>query len=78
MTDDEGLSMREIAEWCGGSARTVREVTRLANPHTIRRAVAAASAQASAVWPLAEPSERPSVGVISALCVSYPPCPWDR
>jgi hypothetical protein len=29
MTDDEGLSMREVAEWCGGGALTVREVTRL-------------------------------------------------
>jgi len=29
MTDDEGLSMREVAEWCGGVALTVREVTRL-------------------------------------------------
>jgi hypothetical protein len=24
MTDDEGLSMREVAEWCGGGALTVR------------------------------------------------------
>ena len=29
MTDDEGLSMREVAEWCGGGALTVRELTRL-------------------------------------------------
>ena len=28
MTDDEGLSMREAAEWCG-SGLTMREVTRL-------------------------------------------------
>ena len=29
MTDDEGLSMREVAEWYGGGALTVRDVTRL-------------------------------------------------
>jgi hypothetical protein len=28
MTDDEGLSAREAADWCG-SGVTVREVTRL-------------------------------------------------
>src|SRR5829696_5635516 len=28
MTDDEGLSLREAAEWCG-SGVTVREITRL-------------------------------------------------
>ena len=28
MTDDEGLSVREAVEWCGGGI-TVREVTRL-------------------------------------------------
>jgi hypothetical protein len=28
MTDDEGLSLREAADWCGGSV-TVREITRL-------------------------------------------------
>ena len=28
MTDDEGLSKREAAEWCG-SGLTMREVTRL-------------------------------------------------
>jgi hypothetical protein len=29
MTIDEGLSLREAVEWCGGGALTVREVTRL-------------------------------------------------
>jgi hypothetical protein len=28
MTDDEGLSVREVVEWCG-SGVTVREITRL-------------------------------------------------
>jgi hypothetical protein len=28
MTDDEGLSVREAADWCGGGV-TVRDVTRL-------------------------------------------------
>jgi hypothetical protein len=28
MTDDEGLSLREAAEWCGGRV-TVREITQL-------------------------------------------------
>jgi hypothetical protein len=28
MTDDEGLSLREAVEWCGGRV-TVREITRL-------------------------------------------------
>jgi hypothetical protein len=28
MTDEEGLSLRETAEWCG-SCVTVREITRL-------------------------------------------------
>jgi hypothetical protein len=28
MTDDEGLSLREAVDWCGGSV-TVREITRL-------------------------------------------------
>jgi hypothetical protein len=28
MTDDEGLSVRDAADWCGGGV-TVREVTRL-------------------------------------------------
>jgi len=28
MTDEEGLSVRETAEWCGGGI-TVREITRL-------------------------------------------------
>jgi hypothetical protein len=28
MTDDEGLSIREAADWCGGGV-TVRDVTRL-------------------------------------------------
>jgi hypothetical protein len=29
MTEDEGLSVREAAEWCGSGALTVREVSRL-------------------------------------------------
>jgi hypothetical protein len=29
MTDDEGLSVREAVEWCGGGCLTVREITRL-------------------------------------------------
>ena len=29
MIDDEGLSLREAVEWCGGGALTVREVTQL-------------------------------------------------
>jgi len=29
MTIDEGMSLREAVEWCGGGALTVREVTRL-------------------------------------------------
>jgi hypothetical protein len=28
MTEDEGLSLREVVEWCGGGV-TVREITRL-------------------------------------------------
>jgi hypothetical protein len=28
MTDEEGLSVRDIAEWCGGGI-TVRQITRL-------------------------------------------------
>jgi hypothetical protein len=28
MTDDEGLSLQEAVDWCGGSV-TVREITRL-------------------------------------------------
>ena len=35
MTDDEGLSVRAAADWCG-NAKTMREVTRLRRlaPHT--------------------------------------------
>jgi hypothetical protein len=29
MTDDEGLSVREAAEWCGSGGLTMREATRL-------------------------------------------------
>ena len=29
MTDDEGLSLREAVDWCGGGGVTVREITRL-------------------------------------------------
>ena len=29
MTDNEGLSLREAVEWCGGGGVTVREITRL-------------------------------------------------
>jgi hypothetical protein len=29
MTDDEGLSVREVVEWCGSGALTVRDATRL-------------------------------------------------
>jgi hypothetical protein len=32
MTDDEGLSLREVADWCG-SGVTVREMTRLRRLH---------------------------------------------
>ena len=32
MTDDEGLSLREAVEWCGGGV-TVREITRLLRLH---------------------------------------------
>ena len=31
MTDDEGLSIREAADWCGGGV-TVRDLTRLRRP----------------------------------------------
>ena len=53
MTDDEGLSVREAADWCG-SGVTVREVTRLRRlAGQTRPGGTAVSARASVqqVWP---------------------------
>jgi hypothetical protein len=40
MTDDEGLSVRAAADWCG-NAVTMREVTRLRRLHRTRPAAQA-------------------------------------
>ena len=41
MTDDEGMSLREAVDWCGGPGLTVRDVSRLRRLRMTRRVAAA-------------------------------------
>ena len=81
MTIDEGLSLREAVAWCGSGALTVREVTRLRQlAHDPQAAAADEPRDASAVWPLAQPSERPPASTRGrgALRRAQRPGRWKR